>query len=185
LSEGVARAAEDGREAAAGAGPLAAPARALAWLNDKIVVASMGTLILAALVLTLSVVMRYFLRIPTDWQDETSVFLLVGAIFMSAAYVQSYRGHVGIEALAGLLPRRLNAGRLLLVDLVSFLFTAFFSWKSWTLLREAVVEHQTTDSTWGPPLWIPYSTMAVGMTLLSLQILLQVATRLGRSEADR
>ena len=32
---------------------------------------------------------------------------------------------------------------------------------------------QTTDSTWGPPLWIPYSTMAAGMTLVAIQLALQ------------
>ena len=40
--------------------------------------------------------------------------------------------------------------------------------------REAVEEGFHSGSTWGPPLWIPYSLMAVGMTLLSIQILLQV-----------
>jgi TRAP-type C4-dicarboxylate transport system permease small subunit len=41
-----------------------------------------------------------------------------------------------------------------------------------------VVENFHTESTWGPPLWIPYSLMTVGMTLLSLQLLLQVMVAL-------
>ncbi len=92
--------------------------------------------------------MRYFLRLPTDWQDEMSIFLLVGATFLTGAYVQAHRGHVGIEALAEILPAGVNRLRLLFVDIASFAFCAFFSWKSWTLLHEAVVDEQTTSSTW-------------------------------------
>jgi hypothetical protein len=33
-----------------------------------------------------------------------------------------------------------------------------------------------TSSTWSPPLAIPYGLMAAGMTLLSVQVLLQVTT---------
>jgi TRAP-type C4-dicarboxylate transport system permease small subunit len=61
----------------------------------------MAAMILTALVLSYSVVMRYFFKVATDWQDEAAVFMLVGATFFCAAYVQSFRGHIGIEALAG------------------------------------------------------------------------------------
>ena len=147
-------------------------------INRLLLAISMFAMILTALVLSYSVVMRYFFKVATDWQDEAAVFMLVGATFFCAAYVQSFRGHIGIEALAGLLSARVNRVRLILVDLLSFLFCAFFSWKSWALFHEALVEGQTTSSTLAPPLWIPYSLMAFGMTLLTLQILVQLIGRL-------
>jgi TRAP-type C4-dicarboxylate transport system permease small subunit len=137
--------------------------------------ASMIAMLGACGILTSSVATRYFFKVPTDWQDEASVFLLVGATFMSGAYVQARRGHVGIGLLAGVLPARWNRLRLQLCDLLSLLFCAFFAWKSWSLWLEAWREGQTTDSTWAPPLWIPYSLMATGMTFLSIQLALQVA----------
>ena len=94
---------------------------------------------------------------------------------VTAAFVQERRGHVGIEAFAELLSPAANRIRLALVDIFSFAFCAFFAWKSWTLFHEAWVDGQVTSSTWAPPLWIPYSLMAAGMTLLSLQIALQIA----------
>jgi TRAP-type C4-dicarboxylate transport system permease small subunit len=66
------------------------------------------------------------------------------------------------------------------VDCGSFAFCAFFAWKSWTLLHEAYVDNQTTTSTWAPPLWIPYGLMAFGITLLAVQIALQVADGIAR-----
>jgi TRAP-type C4-dicarboxylate transport system permease small subunit len=153
-------------------------ARAMVWVNRAVMVICTLALLAAAGVLTYSVIARYFLKISTDWQDEAAVFLLVGGVFLAGAYVQSFRGHIGIEALAGILPARVNHVRRLAVDLASLVFCAFFTWKSWTLLIEAVRDDYTTGSSWGPPLWIPYSTMAIGMTLLCLQILLQLADRL-------
>ena len=82
---------------------------------------------------------------------------------------------MAIEAIVGLLPPRVNAVRQWLVDVASLVFCGYFAWKSWTLLDEAWVENYHSGSTWGPPLWIPYSLMAVGMTLLGFQLLLQVA----------
>jgi len=133
----------------------------------------------------IAVVVRYFLHQPTDWQDEAAVFMLVGMIFLSSAHVQSLRGHIGIEALAGLLSPSVNKIRMFLVDLVSCLFCAFFAWKSWTLFDEAWVDGQTTSSTFAPPLWIPYSMMALGMSVLTLQLLAQVLTRLSGTVAEQ
>ena len=162
------------------AGPLE---RMLDRVNRVIVIISSMALVAAACVLTYSVASRYFLHFSTDWQDELSVFFIVGAVFMSAAAIQARRGHVAIEAIVGLLPARVNAVRQWLVDVASLVFCGYFAWKSWTLLDEAWVENYHSGSTWGPPLWIPYSLMAVGMTLLGLQLLLQVAKPLRRRRA--
>ncbi len=153
---------------------LAALIALLDRFNRAMLVLSMAALGITSVILTYSVVARYFLHIPTDWQDEASIFMLVGVIFLTAAYVQSHRGHIGIEALASMLPASVNKVRMLIVDTVSLLFCVFFSWKSWTLCHEAWVEGQTTSSNFAPPLWIPYSVMAIGMSALSIQILAQV-----------
>jgi TRAP-type C4-dicarboxylate transport system permease small subunit len=160
--------------------PAGIAARVLARINRLVVILSSVALVVASCVLTYSVVVRYFLHFPTDWQDEMSVFLIIGAVFMSSAAVQANRGHIGIEAVVGLLSRRANRVRQLLVDVASLAFCGYFAWKSWLLLEEAVTEGFHSGSTWGPPLWIPYSLMTAGMTLLSLQLLLQVCAGLGR-----
>jgi TRAP-type C4-dicarboxylate transport system permease small subunit len=164
----------DRSNVASGRGLVATFERALAFLNNLIVFLAALALIAACLVLSHSVLTRALFHSPNYWQDEAAVFLLVGATFMTAGYVQQQRGHIGIEAFVGLLSPMVNRVRLWLVDVASLLFCGFFAWKSWTLAHEAWVDGQVSNSMWSPPLAIPYGLMASGMTLLCVQILLQI-----------
>jgi TRAP-type C4-dicarboxylate transport system permease small subunit len=158
-------------------GGLGAAALWLGRVNNLAAVVSAIAVGIAACVLTWEATARYLFHIPSDWQDEVSVFLLVGATFLSASWVQERRGHVGIQALSTILSPRADGMRRYASDIAALLFCAFFSWKSWTLLHEAVRDGQTSNSAFGAPLWIPYGSMAAGMTLVSLQLLLQVLSR--------
>src|ERR1700736_2876416 len=142
--------------AAEGNSLLAALERALSFCNGIILVLASLALIAACAVLSYSVLGRAVFHLANYWQDEAAVFLLVGATFMTSAYVQGQRGHIGIEAFVGLLSPTVNRIRLWLVDVASFLFCAFFAWKSWTLAHEAWVDGQESNSMWSPPLAIPY-----------------------------
>src|ERR1700730_11938178 len=174
MMHGPIRDQNDRTNAAAGNRLVAALERALDFCNNVIVVVAAVALVAACVVLSHSVLTRALFHSPNYWQDEAAVFLLVGATFMTAAYVQGKRGHIGIEAFFGLLSPLANRIRLWLVDVASLVFCAFFAWKSWTLAHEAWVDGQVTNSMWSAPLAIPYVLMASGMTLLCVQIVLQL-----------
>src|SRR5471030_1538196 len=127
-------------------GVLGRAAALLGAVNTLAAVASAIAMGVAACVLTWEATARYLFKIPSDWQDELSIFLLVGATFLSAAWVQQYRGHVGIQALSAILPPAADRIRRILSDVVTLAFCAFFSWKSWSLLVEALRDGQTTNS---------------------------------------
>ncbi len=154
--------------------------RAAAWLKIVNQIAAVigavatGT---AACVLTWEATARYLFKIPSDWQDEVTIFLLVGATFLSAGWVQQGRGHVGIQALGAVLPPAADRVRRFLSDIVTLVFCLFFGWKCWSLLILAVKDGQISGSAFGAPLWIPYGCMALGMTLLVLVLIEQVVTR--------
>src|SRR3954467_13947428 len=100
----------------------AALGRALAFCTFIIVILAAIALIAASAILSYSVLGRALFHSPNYWQDEAAVFLLVGATFMTSAYVQGQRGHIGIEAFIGLLSPSVNRVRLWLVDVASFAF---------------------------------------------------------------
>ena len=166
-------------------GSLGALDRAMAGVNRLMLFVGMVTLVVASVVLTYSVFSRYLFRAATDWQDEVAVFNIVGCVFLCGAWVQSQRGHVGIEAIASVLPAGVNRVRVVVVDILSMLFCAFFAWKSWTLFHEAWVDKMTTSSTFSPPLTIPYGLMATGMTLLVVQLFLQSIGHFATREEKR
>jgi len=163
------------------AGTLGALERAMIGVNKLMMLFGMIALLVASFVLTYSVFSRYLFRAATDWQDEIAVFSIVGAVFLAGAWVQAQRGHIGIEAVASILPPSANRVRIVIVDALTLSFCAFFAWKSWTLFHEAWVDKMTTSSTFSPPLTVPYGLMALGMTLLVAQIALQLAAHFARS----
>jgi len=164
-----------------GSGLVGAIERVLNWCNRVIVVLAAIAMISACGILSYSVLGRALFQSPNYWQDEAAVFLLVGATFMSSAWVQQQRGHIGIEAFVSLLSPFANRIRLWLVDVASLAFCVFFAWKSWTLAYEAWDDGQVSNSMWSPPLDIPYGLMALGMTLLCVQILLQIIAPLAEA----
>jgi TRAP-type C4-dicarboxylate transport system permease small subunit len=100
--------------------------------------------------------------------------MLIAATFLAAAHTQRERAHVGIEVLDEVMSAKWNRWRYIFGDVASTLFCALIAYLSWVYWHEAWEEGWETSSTWAPKLWIPYFFMALGMTLLVLQYVVQV-----------
>ena len=171
---------------APGAGPGAHPppagrvsgwrqfARALTRFNTVMGYASGLVIVLASLVIVFEVAVRYYFKWATDWEIEFCIMLLIIATFMSAGYTQLHRGHVTIEVLEHILPRRINRWRLRASDILSLLFVVCVAGSAWYLVAESVADGRASNSAWAPKLWPAYTFMAVGMTTLALQLLVQM-----------
>jgi TRAP-type C4-dicarboxylate transport system permease small subunit len=137
----------------------------------------------AALVTTEGVLVRKVLYWSTTWQIELSVFLLMYACFAGAAFGQMGEHHLNIDLLIIYLPPRAREILLIVAGGLSCVICAVIAWYAWPMWWDAVIHNEHSESLWGPPMWIPYIFLPLGMTLVFLQSLVQVRRRLMRLRA--
>ena len=145
------------------------------WFNTVTGYLSGVVIVACSLVIVFEVVVRYVFKWATDWEIEMCVILLIIATFMSAAYTQlQARARDDRSARA----RAVQAGEPLCAtwsgDMLSLVFCAFVAANAWHFFLEAWGDGRVSNSSWAPKLWIPYLFMAIGMTTLSLQQLVQI-----------
>jgi TRAP-type C4-dicarboxylate transport system permease small subunit len=129
---------------------------------------------LSAVILTGEVLARYFLGSPSDWALELCILMLIASTFLAAAYTLAAKGHVNIDIVDAVFPAGVNRWRLLLADAGAAGLCGFVAANAWRFAALAWSEGWVSNSTWGPKLWIPFGFIALGMTLLALQYLVQI-----------
>ncbi|MBW2481299.1 MAG: TRAP transporter small permease [Deltaproteobacteria bacterium] len=132
----------------------------------------------AALIVTEAVVVRKILGISTIWQIEASVFLLILVVFAGAPFVQKNEHHLNVDLVIIHLAPRTREITLIIVSIISCLIAAVLAWYAWPMWWETVVGNQHSESLWGPPLWIPYLFLPLGMTLLFLQYIVYISNKI-------
>ncbi len=143
-------------------------------------------LVAAALIITEAVLARKIFGVSTIWQIEASVFLLIFTVFAGAAFVQKNEHHLNVDLIIIRFPPKVREIILIGVSVLSCVLAAVIAWYAWPMWWEALINREHSESLWGPPLWIPYLFLPLGMTLLFLQYIVYirdkiVALRDGRS----
>ncbi len=136
------------------------------------------SILAAALIVTEGVLVRKILGRSTIWQIEMSVFLLIYACFVGAAYGQKHENHLNVDLIIIHLRPRTREMVLIASAIISCLICAILAFFSWPMWWEAVAANEHSESLWGPPLWIPYLFLPLGMSLVFLQYLVYIVRKI-------
>ena len=148
------------------------------WINGFAGGIAALCIVAAALVVTEGIVVRKLFGMSAIWQIEASVFLLIFATFVGAPLVQRNEKHLNVDLLLMHLSPRARSVVLILVSVLSCLVCGLLAWYAWPMWWEALTRNDHSESLWGPPLWIPYLFLPLGMTLFFLQYIITIKKRI-------
>ena len=135
---------------------------------------AVSALLLSILVIVELVFERYFFQHAITWQTELVTILLVASTFIGSAYVLSEKAHVSMDWIYDFLSKSNIIKLKIFTSLLSLLFFLFLFYFTFLMVEEAFIKNYTTGTIWDPPLWVPYSSMLIGATLMILQYIAEI-----------
>lgn len=135
-------------------------------------------IVAAALVVTEGIITRKVLGVSAIWQIEASVFLLILATFVGAAFVQKSEHHLNVDLILIHLSPKTRELTLIVVSIIACILSGIIAWFAWPMWWEAVIRNDHSYSLWGPPLWIPYFFIPFGMSLLFFQYIVHIIKKI-------
>ena len=115
------------------------------------------------------VFVRYVLNQNTIWQTDFVTYSLIAATFIGSPFVLMTRGHVNVDILPHYAGPRLRYWLAIFAAAVTLSFAVTLAVLTFLFWKEAWDNHWVSDTMWRARLWIPYSSMPIGLTLLALQ----------------
>jgi TRAP-type C4-dicarboxylate transport system permease small subunit len=141
-----------------------------------------GLIALSVVVVCHMVFVRYVLNQNTIWQTDFVTYCLIAGTFIGCPFVLMTRGHVNVDILPLWLGPRKRWWLALFAGTVTLAFAVMLTVLTFQFWKEAWDNRWVSDTMWRARLWIPYAAMPVGLGLLALQCLADLACLLSGRE---
>ncbi len=143
--------------------------RAVRLLSQLCGFAAAALIACGVIVVCEMVFVRFVLNDDTIWQTDFVTYSLVAATFVGSPYVLMTRGHVNVDVLPHHLGPRARYGLALASTLMAMAFCVVMSVLTWQYWHQAWSASWLSNTMWRVRLWIPYSSMPIGLGILTLQ----------------
>jgi len=148
--------------------------RGVKWVSLLCGYFAAALIALGVLVVCHMVIVRYVFNQNTIWQTDFVTYSLVAATFIGSPYVLMTRGHVNVDVLPHYLGRRARFWLAFFSAVVSLAFALTLAVLTARFWLESWENRWVSDTMWRARLWIPYSAMPIGLSLLALQYVADV-----------
>ena len=135
-----------------------------------------GAIIFSSLLLFINVIMRYVFLYPIYWAEELCRYLMVWMIFIGASQVTLQGGHVAVDIVPRLLPKRVNRVLAFLVNGMSIVFCVVLAYFAYKQMRRVKIAHQISPAM-ELPMWLAYLAIPLGTVLMSIRYVQQMILR--------
>jgi TRAP-type C4-dicarboxylate transport system permease small subunit len=143
----------------------------LAWIGGL-------ALILMMLHIAADVVARYIFNAPLHGTVEiVSAYYMVAVVFLPLAMIERFNGHIVVELVTQHMPRRIQEVLIGIVALLSALYFAAFTWRTWGDALNKFAVGESALGTVQVTVWPTRFYLPIGCGLITL-VLLYKAFRL-------
>jgi len=133
-----------------------------------------GSIIAILIIVFSSIITRYFFNYVLEWSDEVVSYIFICSVFFGMAEIMRRREHISVDLLLSGISKRKYSFLELFILIVSLLWCIVMGWQAWAVVVNAFKYGITSSSLLRFPLYISYSFLSIGLTLLTLQILAQI-----------
>jgi TRAP-type C4-dicarboxylate transport system permease small subunit len=151
--------------------------RGLEAVNTAAAVLSAGAVVFACFAVSWAVLARGVAGMNTIWELEASVYLLIYAAFLSAAFADRGGGQIAVDFLRNKLTGRARRIHRTLLDAIALLIFGLLLVSGWDMFSGAWARGWHSETLWGPPLWIPYLAVPLGSALMVATLAVDIALR--------
>ena len=128
-------------------------------------------IVIAMLIVTLGVVMRYLLHNPLVWVLETTEYILVWFTFLGAAWILKKEGHVKVEILTDKLSPRVQALLGIITSIIGAILCSFLIIYGTQIVWDSFQRNILMTTMLKPPRAPLLAVIPIGSFLLFIQFL--------------
>lgn len=137
--------------------------------------AALGGLFIGVMtvIVTYAVVARYLFNRPIGWSEEISIYLMIWAVYLGAAYTLQGGGHIGVDLLMNKLPPRAKPYFHCFHHLTGLFFLSILLVKGIEMVRLSILLDNRSLAI-DFPIYLAELSVPLGAVLLMMQLLLKL-----------